>query len=59
MVQKNAYRSCVFPMASDQENISFGAILGFKTGEFKYREFKLLKKKLDQKIEATNFHVFN
>ncbi len=47
MVEKNAYRSSVFPMKTDDENIDFGAVIAYKTGVFKYREFQLNKKKLD------------
>ncbi|PTT33758.1 hypothetical protein DBR28_14265, partial [Chryseobacterium sp. HMWF028] len=34
MVDKNAYRSCIFPMNSDSEKMNFGAVIGFKNGVF-------------------------
>ncbi|PJJ68253.1 hypothetical protein CLV73_2290 [Chryseobacterium geocarposphaerae] len=46
-VEQNTYRSCFFPMHTDNENIDFGAIIAYKSGVFKYREFQLNKKKLD------------
>lgn len=47
LVEKNAYRSCVFPMNTNNETINFGAVIAYKTGVFKYREFKLNKAKLE------------
>lgn len=47
LVEHNTYRSCIFPMSTTDENISFGAIIGYKTGIFKYRQFQLNKKKID------------
>ncbi|OPC32257.1 hypothetical protein BAX97_13370 [Elizabethkingia meningoseptica] len=52
MVEKNAYRSAVFPMNSDNETIRMGAVIGLKSGVFKYREFTLNKEKLDKGLEA-------
>lgn len=46
-VEQNTYRSCIFPMHKDSENIDFGAIIAYKSGIFKYREFQLNKAKLD------------
>lgn len=46
-VDNNAYRSCIFPMNTDNEVIDFGAIIAYKSGVFKYREFQLNKAKLD------------
>ncbi len=43
LVSDNAYRSAIFPMASNATKIQFGAILAFKTGEFRYREFSFNK----------------
>lgn len=51
MVEKNVYRSSVFPMTSDNDNIQFGAVIGWKSGVFKYREFKLNKIKLDEGLK--------
>lgn len=51
MVEKNVYRSAIFPMKSDDEAIDFGAVIGFKSGEFKYREFKLNKQKLESALK--------
>lgn len=47
LVEKNAYRSCIFPMGNDGDKIDFGAIIGFKNGVFTYREFHLNKSKLE------------
>lgn len=47
LVEQNAYRSCVFPMTTSSEDINFGAVIAYKTGVFKYREFQLSKQKLD------------
>ncbi|MCU7618345.1 hypothetical protein NZ698_14185 [Chryseobacterium sp. PBS4-4] len=47
LVEKNTYRSCVFPMNTDSETIDFGAVIAYKSGVFKYREFKLNKAKLN------------
>jgi len=47
LVEKNTYRSCIFPMSTNSENINFGAVIAYKTGIFKYREFQLNKAKLD------------
>ncbi|MCT4327723.1 hypothetical protein [Chryseobacterium indologenes] len=47
LVEKNAYRSCIFPMGIDGDKIDFGAIIGLKNGVFTYREFHLNKSKLD------------
>lgn len=46
-VEQNTYRSCFFPMNVNSETIDFGAIIAYKSGVFKYREFQLNKKKLD------------
>ncbi|MGJ1264681.1 hypothetical protein [Sphingobacterium spiritivorum] len=51
MVEKNVYRSAIFPMKSNNETIDFGAVIGFKSGEFKYREFKLDKQKLESALK--------
>lgn len=48
LADKNAYRSCVFPMHSNAEKIDFGAVIGFKNGVFTYREFHLNKLNLNQ-----------
>ncbi|WP_300685010.1 hypothetical protein [Chryseobacterium sp.] len=47
LVEKNVYRSSVFPMTTTSEVINFGAVIGFKNGVFKYREFQLNKQKLE------------
>ncbi|WP_426274305.1 hypothetical protein ACN9MN_09610 [Chryseobacterium sp. S-02] len=46
-VEQNTYRSCFFPMNTTNETIDFGAIVAYKSGVFKYREFQLNKSKLD------------
>lgn len=46
-VEHNIYRSCIFPMKTSNKTIDFGAIVAYKSGEFKYREFQLDKSKLD------------
>lgn len=48
LVESNTYRSCIFPMNSNNEVIDFGAIIAYKTGVFKYRKFQLNKAKLDE-----------
>ncbi|WP_210150515.1 hypothetical protein [Chryseobacterium scophthalmum] len=45
--EQNIYRSSIFPMKKDNETIDFGAIVAYKSGVFKYREFQLNKAKLD------------
>lgn len=45
--EQNIYRSSIFPMNTDNETIDFGAIVAYKSGVFKYREFQLNKAKLD------------
>lgn len=50
LIEKNAYRSALFKMNSDEESIDFGAMLGFKDGSFHYREFKVSKEKLLKNI---------
>ncbi|MBQ0151803.1 MAG: hypothetical protein KBS61_02770 [Chryseobacterium sp.] len=47
LVEKNVYRSSLFPMKTDAETIDFGAVIGFKSGIFKLRKFKLNKEMLD------------
>lgn len=47
MVEHNVYRSCIFPMQITDDTIDFGAVIAYKTGIFKYREFQLSKEKLD------------
>lgn len=46
LVERNAYRSSIFKMASDESVIHFGAMLGFKNGEFQFKEFKISKERL-------------
>lgn len=48
LVEHNTYRSCVFPMASTDDEINFGAVIAYKTGVFKYREFQMDKNKLNE-----------
>jgi hypothetical protein len=48
LVEHDAYRSCIFPLKVTDDLIDFGAVIGYKTGVFKYREFALSKKKLDE-----------
>ncbi len=47
LVEHNTYRSCIFPMTTTSEDINFGAVIAYKTGVFKYREFQLNKQKID------------
>lgn len=49
LVEQNAYRSAIFPMSSDRQVIRFGAIVAYKTGMFKYREFTLNKSEIVSK----------
>lgn len=46
LVERKAYRSAIFKMSTDESEIHFGAMLGFKNGEFQFREFKLSKERL-------------
>ncbi len=48
LVEHEAYRSCIFPLKINDDIINFGAVIGYKTGVFKYREFGLSKKKIDE-----------
>ena len=50
LIDQNAYRSAIFPMATSNNTIQFGAIFSYKTGEFKYKEFKISKSYLDDMI---------
>lgn len=43
IVSSDAYRSCIFPMGHTAEKIDFGAIIGLKSGYFKYRQFAVDK----------------
>ncbi|WP_437918326.1 hypothetical protein [Sphingobacterium sp. LRF_L2] len=51
MVASNVYRSAVFPKYASIEEIEFGAVIGYKSGAFAYREFKLSKKVLDDGLK--------
>lgn len=52
LIDQNAYRSAIFPMNTSINTIQFGAIFSYKTGEFKYKEFKISKIYLEQMIAA-------
>ncbi|WP_240452787.1 MULTISPECIES: hypothetical protein [Sphingobacterium] len=49
IVTSNVYRSCIFPMGESNDKIEFGAVIGLRTGEFKYRKFSI-KKQLLRKL---------
>lgn len=46
LVKGSAYRSCLFPIAKDPKSIEFGSVVGMKSGQFKYRKFKVNKMNL-------------
>ncbi|MGA9213441.1 hypothetical protein [Kaistella sp.] len=50
LVEHHAYRSSVFPMTTTDDVINFGAIIAYKSGVFKYREFQLNKQKIDESL---------
>lgn len=50
LIEQNAYRSAIFPLSTSNKTIQFGAILAYKTGEFKYKEFRLSKARLDENL---------
>lgn len=50
IVSGNAYRSCLFPLNRDNNNIEFGSVVGLKSGQFKYRKFKVDKHKLKRML---------
>jgi hypothetical protein len=50
LIEQNAYRSAIFPLATTDKKIQFGAILAYKTGEFKYKEFRLSKARLNESV---------
>lgn len=47
LVENNGYRSCIFPMSVSDDDIEFGSIVAFKSGEFKYFNFTINKEKLN------------
>ncbi|WP_104384322.1 hypothetical protein [Sphingobacterium sp. HMA12] len=47
----NVYRSAVFAKSSSLTKIEFGAVIGYKSGAFGYREFKLDKKVLEDGLK--------
>jgi hypothetical protein len=51
LVSWNVYRSAVFAKSSSTNDIEFGAVLGYKSGAFGYREFKLNKKALEDGLK--------
>lgn len=48
IVQTRAYRSTIFPMETNDEEMRFGAVIGLKSGEFKSRKFSVKKKLLSK-----------
>lgn len=48
IVTSGVYRSSIFPIGDTDERIEFGAIIGLRTGEFKYRRFSIKKKLLKE-----------
>ncbi|WP_294185514.1 hypothetical protein [uncultured Sphingobacterium sp.] len=51
LLKNNAYRSSIFPMGSNESLIKMGAVIGNKSGEFRYREFTLNKDKIEQSLK--------
>lgn len=51
LLKRHAYRSSIFPMESTDSLIKMGAMIGNKSGEFRYREFTLCKKQLDKSLK--------
>lgn len=49
IVTSNVYRSSIFPTGDINEKMDFGAVIGLRTGEFKYRKFSI-KKQLLRKL---------
>jgi hypothetical protein len=51
LASSNVYRSAIFPKVSSPTDIEFGAVIGYKSGTFGYREFKLNKKVLEEGLK--------
>lgn len=51
LASMNVYRSAVFPKSSSANEINLGAVIGYKSGAFGYREFNLNKKMLDDGLK--------
>jgi len=51
LASSNVYRSAVFAKSSSANDIEFGAVIGYKSGAFGYREFKLNKKALEDGLK--------
>lgn len=49
IVTSHVYRSSIFPTGDTEEKMDFGAVIGLRTGEFKYRKFSI-KKQLLKKV---------
>ncbi|MCW8312124.1 hypothetical protein K7A41_12890 [Sphingobacterium sp. InxBP1] len=50
LLKNNAYRSSIFPMGSTDRLIKMGAMIGNKSGEFRYREFTLDKDRIEKSL---------
>ncbi|MFU1857605.1 hypothetical protein BWD42_23490 [Sphingobacterium sp. CZ-UAM] len=50
LLKNNAYRSAIFPMGTSESLIKMGAMIGNKSGEFRYREFTLSKEKIKNSL---------
>jgi len=53
LIEENAYRSALFLISKNENDITFGSILGFKSGEFKYAELKLKKRSLELNLNTS------
>ncbi|MGJ1189342.1 hypothetical protein [Sphingobacterium multivorum] len=51
LASANVYRSSVFPKTSSSKNIEFGAVIGYKSGAFGYREFTINKQVLEDGLK--------
>ncbi len=51
LASANVYRSSVFPKISSSKKIEFGAVIGYKSGAFGYREFTIDKQVLENGLK--------
>ncbi|MCT1525444.1 hypothetical protein [Sphingobacterium hotanense] len=51
IITEDAYRSAIFPKTVDDKSVQFGAMLGYKTGVFKYAEMSLQWSQMQELID--------
>lgn len=50
IVKSNVYRSAIFPMEDTKDKVGFGAVIGMRSGEFKFRKFSVKKQLLRRMV---------